>query len=163
MSHYRFSFLDKAKANEVLPVLFDILHENMNPIAPTGQAYEKDRALWLRCVAPAIQKEPRQILLMHDGEELAGYLQYYVNHGVFMVEEVQLKPAYQRTLLLHRLCKFLATVIPIDTAYIEAYAHEKNVDSQSLQRSLGMEHVDTKENGTLHFRGNCRKLFERFK
>ena len=93
---------------------------------------------------------------------LAGYLQYYVNNGVFMVEEIQLKPSYQRTLLLHRLCRFLVDVIPSDTEYIEAFVHEKNVSSQKLQRSLGMEHIDTKKNGTLHFRGNCQKLFKRF-
>lgn len=163
MSRYRFIFLDKSRAGEALPALFDILHQNMSHIAPSGQAYEEDRALWLSCVAPALQRTARQILLLYDGEVLAGYLQYYVNDGVFMVEEVQLKVAYQRTLLLHRLCQFLTTVIPAETKYIEAYAHKDNAISQALQRSLGMVHIGTKENGTLHFQGDCQKLFARFR
>lgn len=163
MSHYRFTFLDKAKADETLPVLFALLHENMSRIAPSGLPYEEELALWLRCVAPALRHSARQILLLHDGEILAGYLQYYVNGGVFMVEEIQLKPAYQRTLLLLRLCQYLATVIPDDTVYIEAYAHKKNLNSQALQRSLGMVRVGIEENGILHFRGDCQALLARFR
>ena len=159
---YQFSFLDKANASDVLPSLFDILYENMSKIVPTAQSYETERVEWLSAVTPAIQKAPRQIVLMHDGEALAGYLQYYVNNGVFMVEEVQLKPKHQRTLLLYELCRFLTDVIPSDTQYIEAFVHEKNTDSQKTQRSLGMAHVDTKENGILHFRGDCQTLFKRF-
>ncbi|MBO5111482.1 MAG: hypothetical protein J6D21_12305 [Clostridia bacterium] len=162
MNRYQFSFLNKAQAAHVLPELFDILYYNMSKITPAEKDCEADRAEWLEAVLPAIQKAPRQILLMHEGDMLAGYLQYYVNNGVFMVEEIQLKPAYQRTLLLHRLCRFLATVIPADTGYIEAFAHPKNVISQAIQRSLGMELVGTEENGTLHFRGNCQILFDRF-
>ena len=163
MHHYRFSFLDKTRTSDVLPLLFDILYENMSKIVPSEQSYEDERDEWLTAVIPAIQKAPRQILLMYDDEMLAGYLQYYVNNGVFMVEEIQLKPSYQRTLLLHYLCRFLVDVIPSDTEYIEAFVHEKNVSSQKLQRSLGMEHIDTKKNGTLHFRGNCQKLFGQFR
>ena len=162
MHHYRFSFLNKAKARDVLPLLFDILHENMDKIAPSGLTYEAEREEWLGAVAPALTKAPRQIVLMHDGEILAGFLQYYVNNGIFMVEEIQLKSVYQRTRLLYELCRFLTDVIPSDTQYIEAFVHEKNVTSQKLQRSLGMAHVDTKGNGILHFRGDCQKLFKRF-
>jgi hypothetical protein len=143
-------------------MLFDILYENMSKIVPADQTYEAERDEWLDAVAPALEKAPRQILLMYDDEMLAGYLQYYVNNGVFMVEEIQLKLVYQRTRLLYELCRFLTDVIPSDTQYIEAFVHEKNVTSQKLQRSLGMAHVDTKGNGTLHFRGNCQKLFKRF-
>ena len=131
MHHYRFSFLDKSRARDVLPMLFDILYENMSKIVPADRTYEAERDEWLNAVAPALEKAPRQILLMYDDEMLAGYLQYYVNNGVFMVEEIQLKPSYQRTLLLHRLCRFLVDVIPSDTEYIEAFVHKKKV-RQSL-------------------------------
>lgn len=159
---YQFSFLDKANASDVLPSLFDILYENMSKIVPTDQPYEVEREEWLGAVAPALTKAPRQIVLMHDGEILAGFLQYYVNNGIFMIEEIQLKLVYQRTRLLYELCRFLTDVIPSDTQHIEAFVHEKNVTSQKLQRSLGMAHVDTKGNGILHFRGDCQKLFKRF-
>lgn len=162
MHHYRFSFLNKAKARDVLPLLFDILHANMDKIAPSGRTYEAEREEWLGAVTPALAKAPRQIVLMHDGEILAGFLQYYVNNGIFMVEEIQLKPVYQRTRLLYELCRFLTDVIPSDTQYIEAFVHEKNINSQKLQLSLGMAHVGTKGNGILHFRGDCPKLLKRF-
>ena len=162
MHRYQFSFLDKTQSSDVLPLLFDILHENMSKIVPSEQSYADERNEWLTAVTPALAKAPRQIVLMHDGEILAGFLQYYVNNGIFMVEEIQLKPVYQRTRLLYELCRFLTDVIPSDTQYIEAFVHEKNVNSQKLQRSLGMAHVDTRGNDIFHFRGDCQKLFKRF-
>lgn len=124
-------------------------------------SYEEARNEWLAEVAPAMKKTPRQIILLLDGELLAGYCQYYVARGVFMVEELQLKAAYQRTRALYRLCTFLKTVLPADTQWIEAYAHKENVNSQSVMRSLGMEHIE--EKGELwHYRGDFLRLWRRF-
>ena len=101
---YNLSFLDKRECDRILPRLFEILYQNMSVIAPTGESYEEDRAEWLAAVSPAMQKEPRQIILMHDREHLAGYFQYYVNNGTLMVEEIQIAPQYQQTGALLRLC-----------------------------------------------------------
>ncbi|MBR2018791.1 MAG: hypothetical protein IKA05_00155 [Clostridia bacterium] len=157
------SFLDKQKAAETLPILFDLLYENMSQIAPSGESYETDRAEWLSAVLPAMQQEPRQILLLQDGNALAGYVQYYVNNGVFMVEEIQLRQAYQRTRALYRVCRFLKTVVPRETRWIEAYAHKRNTVSQSLIQSLGMECVGENRNGnSWHYRGALSALWGRF-
>ena len=158
-----FSFLDKRECERVLPLLFDILHQNMSVIAPTGASYEEDRAEWLSAVLPAMQKEPRQIILMRNEEDLAGYFQYYVYNGVFMVEEIQIRPVYQRTALLLRLCRFLCDVIPRDTQCIEAYAHKKNRNSQSVIGALGMACIGENKNGnSWHYRGEVAPLFARF-
>ena len=157
----KFSFLDKARAEEVLPILFDLLYENMSQIAPTGMPYETERAAWLSEVLPAMQKEPRQILLMHDGDALAGYFQYYVNNGIFMVEEIQLKAAYQRSRALYRLCCFLKHILPEDILFIEAYAHKLNANSQSVIKSFGMECIEEKDD-LWHYRGDFKGLLERF-
>ena len=77
--------LDKSLKGELLPHLFDILHSNMSKIAPTGNSYEEDLAFWLSCVSPALDKEPRRILLLYDGDEIAGFFQYCVNNGLFMM------------------------------------------------------------------------------
>ena len=91
----RIVFLRKADAGAVLPTLFEILHSNMNRIAPTGNSYEDDCAMWLSCIVPALEKEPRQILLLCDDNEIAGYFQYYVNGGVFMMEDIQFRERYK--------------------------------------------------------------------
>lgn len=158
----QFSFLDKKTCKETLPILFSILYENMSRIAPTGRSYDEERADWLSEVLPAMQKEPRRILLLRDGDALAGYLQYYVHDGVFMVEELQLKESYQRTRALYRLCCFLKSMLPKDIRWIEAYAHKANVHSQSVIQALGMERIE--ETGELwHYRGDFQPVFRRFK
>jgi len=149
----RFVFMEKAKGEQFLPMLFDILYDNMRIIAPSGEGYEEDKRIWLSNVAPAIQKEPRQIILMYADDDLAGYLQYYINGGIFMVEEIQIKSQYQRTTLFYAICRFMLGIISLDTIYIEAYAEKRNQNSRRIIGKLGMEQIG--ENGSyLHYRGS---------
>ena len=83
------SALLKSDTDRILPTLFDILYENMSRISPPEHTYEEELDIWLSCIKPALEKEPRQILLLLDGNEIAGYFQYYVHNRVFMMEEIQ--------------------------------------------------------------------------
>lgn len=161
--HADFRFMDKNKAEEVLPILFDLLYANMSKIVPTENSYEEDKTFWFSCVAPALQREKRQIVLMYVDDVLAGYFQYYISDKTFVVEELQIKPVYQRTRLLYYFYKFMQSIVPKDTMFIEAYAQKPNKNSQSVIRSLGMECVGENKTGLAwHYKGDCQKLFERF-
>ena len=89
-TNYIFKFLNKSNIDDFLPVLFDILYENMEKITPFGKSYEKAKAEWLGQVTPAMKKDRRQIILMYDGDALAGYAQYYTNDTILMIKEIQL-------------------------------------------------------------------------
>ena len=81
-----------------------------------------------------------------------------------MVEEIQLLPQYQSTTLLYSFIRFMGKMIPEDVRYIEAYAHKKNLHSQSLINRLGMELVGENKNGNSYFyRGDYKKVLERFR
>ncbi|MBE6981460.1 MAG: GNAT family N-acetyltransferase [Ruminococcaceae bacterium] len=134
-----FIYLNKGEKDQWLPQLFDLLYENMQTIAPSGLSYEAEKAQWLKEVSPALEKEPRKILLCFVGEELAGYLQYYIRDGLLMVEELQLKKKYQRSLLFYSLCKYLRKVLPQDLKTVEAYADKRNAASIRLMERLGMK------------------------
>ncbi len=149
---YTFKFLDKSKVCEVLPALFNILYENMEIIAPFGKSYENAKAEWLGKVTPAMKKDKRQIVLMYDGEILAGYAQYYTNDTILMVEEIQLKSKYQRTMLLYEFCKFIKAIVPSEITYIEAYADKRNTNSQKLMEALGMTIIND-DGKYYHFSG----------
>lgn len=164
MSKIRFELMDKRRMEELLPQLFNILYNNMNVIAPTGSSYEEDKSIWLPAVTRGMEKAPRQIILMYVGANLAGYFQYYINEGRFMVEEIQLLPQYESTTLLYSFIRFMGKMIPEDVRYIEAYAHKKNLHSQSLINRLGMELVGENKNGNSYFyRGDYKKVLERFR
>ena len=163
MSMIRFEFLDKSCPDQMLPRLFDILHTNMRSIAPTGKSYEDERQQWLAAVAPALEKAPRQIILMYAGEELSGYFQYYVNGGTFMVEEIQIVENWQSSNLLLGLIRFLWQVLPEDVETIAAYAHKENHRSQAIIGKLGMEQVEESRNDDFWFySGDFRSLARRF-
>ena len=152
-------FLDKEKELYLLEPLFDLLCENMNSIAPSGLSYEEEKTQWLSEVAPAMAKASRQIVLMYDGDTLAGYLQYYINSGLFMVEEIQIRKDCRSTSLFAALWKFMLRHLPEDTHTMEAYADPRNLLSRDLMEKHGMEPVeDPSCPHLLHFRGKLKKI-----
>lgn len=156
-TNYIFKFLEKSNVGEFLPVLFDILYENMEKMASFGKSYEDAKTEWLGQVTPAMKKDRRQIVLMYDGDALAGYAQYYTNDTILMIEEIQLKPKYQRTMLLHQFCKFMKSIVPSEIAYIEAYADKRNTNSQKVMEALGMKIIND-DGKYYHFRGLLKAL-----
>lgn len=155
--------LDKSRKDSVLPLLFDILHANMSRIAPTGKSYEEDRSLWLSCVSPALEKEPRRILLIYDGDEIAGFFQYFVNNGLFMMEEIQLRDRYKGTGVFGELYAYLTSIIPKDTEFVEAYANKGNHKSIAVLKHLGLEVIGENKNGiSYHFRGRYENILRRY-
>ncbi len=155
--------LDKFQKDAVLPLLFDILHANMSKIAPTGNSYEEDLAFWLSCVSPALEKEPRRILLLYDGDEIAGFFQYFVNNGLFMMEEIQFRDRYQGTGVFRELYAYLIRIIPRDTEFVEAYANKGNHKSIAVLNHLGLEIVGENKSGiSYHFRGRYETILRRY-
>jgi hypothetical protein len=59
-----------------------------------------------------------------------------------MIEEIQLKPEYQRTMLLYEFCKFMKAIVPSEIIYIEAYTDKRNTNSQKLMRDLNMKIIN---------------------
>lgn len=150
-----FTFLNKQEKETWLPRLFDLLYENMRAIAPSGLSYDAEKAQFLANVSPALEKAPRQIILCFSDGDLAGYAQYYTRDDVLMVEEVQLRKAYQRSFAFYRLCKHLLFILPPEIRYVEAYAEKRNAYSQNIMAKLGMEVLE--EDGPfLHLRGELR-------
>lgn len=159
----KIDILRKADAESVLPKLFEILHSNMSRIAPTGNSYEEDFSMWISCIKPALEKEPRQILLLRDKEQLAGYFQYYVNNGIFMMEDIQFRDPYKGTGIFAELYRYLVKVIPEDTIFVEAYANKRNEKSIAVLTHLGLEIIGENKNGiSFHFRGRYENLVRRY-
>ena len=151
--------LDKSKKDSVLPLLFDILHSNMSRIAPSGKSYEDEFSFWISCVSPALDKESRKILLIYDGCVLAGFFQYFVNGGLFMIEEIQLCREYHRTSALGELYAYLVGIIPEDTELVEAYANKSNHRSIAILNHLGLEAIGETDDGSLYrFRGRYKNI-----
>ena len=153
-----FVFLDKNKKDVFLPRVFSILHSNMSVIAPTGNSYVDDERIFLENVAPALDKAPRQIVLFFADDELVGYFQYYVNGGIFMMEEIQLVQKHQGSGVVRDFYRWLLPLLPNGITYVEAYSNKKNTKSQSILRHLGLE-VVAENNNNYHFRGEFMKLY----
>jgi hypothetical protein len=158
-----FKYLNKSEKNAFLPLLFDIFYNNTIELAPSEKSYELQRDEWLSEVSPALEKEPRQVILCYSEDELAGFLMYYTRGELLMVEELQLKKKFQRTRMFYLLCKHLMSVLPSDISIVEAYALKNNLNSQGIMQYLGMDFVPHEIGFPLvHLRGSAEKIKARF-
>ena len=141
-----FRKMQQEEALDMLPRLFSILHTNMTKIAPTNCSYEGDQKLWLDYVLPAFRAGQCQILLMYAGETLAGYFQYSIQGDTMLVDEVEIRPEYHRTMVFYRFCQFMLTKLPPQVRYMTSYVRKDNQNSLSVHEKLGMERIG--ENGS---------------
>ena len=163
MGKLTFCRLDKSDAKEMLPRMFAILYENMNLLAPTGNPYEEDQALWLSFIRPALEQEQVKVVLAYVEGKLAGYFQYSVRGDTVLAEEVEIRPEYHRTMVFYRLCQFMLQNVPENVRYLEAYANKRNQDSLPILETLGMQKIGQNKSGNgWHFRGELTKAAEHF-
>lgn len=148
----------------ILPDLFAILYENMNPIDEWDEPYEVAREGWCTTIAKALDDPRRRLLVLHDGETIAGFFMYAVNRetGLFLMEEIQFRPHYQGVGLFHRLYDEVLPSLPPEIAVVEAYAHKKNLKSQGILTHFGLIAIGENKNGScLHYRGDMREFSKR--
>ena len=153
--------MEKGKKEEILPTLFDLYYENMCSIAPFDAAYGKERAIWIACIAEALEKPQRRILLCVAGDQIVAFAQYYTREDMVMIEELQIRRDYQRTILFLRLARKLAGCLPGESSVLEAYADRRNQNSLRLMERLGMKIVD-RDDRFCHLRGDfggIKKIF----
>ena len=153
--------LDKSLKDSTLPLLFDILYSNMHEISPMGNTYEEELADWISRVSPALEKAPRRILIIYDGDEIVGFFQYFVNNGLFMMEEIQLRDAYKGSGVFRELYTYLTGIIPENTELTEAYADKNNHKSIEILSYLSLEIVEEDES-FYHFRGRYENILRKY-
>ena len=153
--------MEKGKKEEILPTLFDLYYENMCSIAPFDASYGNERAIWIACIAEALEKPQRRILLCVAGDQIVAFAQYYTREDMVMIEELQIRRDYQRTILFLRLARKLAACLPEECSVLEAYADRRNQHSLRMMERLGMQIVD-RDDRFCHLRGNfggIKKIF----
>lgn len=156
-----FSYLNKSEFDGVAHKLFEILADNMEKIAPTGNSREEDYKLWYNAVKEGIKKDIRQIVLIKVNDVIVGFFQYYVNTDTFMMEEIQIIPAFQGTEIFRRLYGFLIYTLREDIKYVEAYANKENYKSIGILEHLGLSKIGTNKNGnSFRFKGFYRDLIK---
>ena len=98
---------------------------------------------------------------MYDDGALAGYFQYYVNAGVFMMEEIQISLEHRGSGLFRKFYTWLIDELPEEITTVRAYSHKLNPRSQAILRHLGLsecgEHRDL-----IEYRGEYAVLRGRY-
>lgn len=156
-----FVYLNKSDFSAVARVIFDILADNMTLISPTGNTREEDYACWYTGVSEGLVRDERQIILIKVGDELVGFFQYYTNEDTFMMEEIQLKSAYQEKGIFRKLYGFILSNVSHNLEFVEAYASINNMKSIGVLKNLGLENIGLNKNGrSYHFKGEFAQLLK---
>ena len=135
----------------------------MSKIAPTGNTYDEDFSAWYSCVYPAMQMNPRQIILMYHENTIVGYFQYYVNNQVLMMEEIQILAEHHRTGLFRSFYIWFLEQQKTGIQLVEAYAHKRNLKSQGILSHLGLAVCGENKNGnSYHYKGLYTDLVKVF-
>ena len=156
-----FEYLKKSDFSAFAQQVFDILADNMTVIAPTGNSREEDFVLWSDAVSDGLQRAERQMILIKDDGNLVGFFQYYTNADTFMMEEIQLKPAYHGKGVLRELYGFILKNIKNDLEFVEAHANIHNQKSIGILEKIGLINTGLNKNGhSYHFKGNFADLIK---
>lgn len=156
-----FEYLRKPEFSTVANEIFNILADNMEKIAPTGNTREEDLKCWYDGVSNGLKRDERQIILIKDNDDIIGFFQYYINADTFMMEEIQLKPEYHGNNIFRKLYGFLIDNIGEDIRFVEAYANVNNKKSIGILERLGLSKIVVNKTGScFHFKGNYTDLLE---
>ncbi len=159
----QFKYADRTRLEEILPGCFEILYENMNAIAPTGDSYETDLRVWCNNIYPLMEKDERQLVLIYCEESLAGYFQYSVLDKTLLMEEIQFRAIYHGTGLFRQLYTWLTKQLPKDLCYMAAYAHKNNQKSQNILNYLGLVCCgENKSGNSFYYKGSYCELLNKY-
>lgn len=154
-----FTYLNKPDFSAIANEIFNILADNMEIIAPTGNTREEDYKCWFEGVSDGLKRDERHIILIKNSHNIIGFFQYYINADTFMMEEIQFKPEYQGKNVFRKLYGFLLPNISKDIEFVEAYANITNHKSIGILEKLGLKKIGMNKNGRcFHFKGNYSDL-----
>ncbi len=147
----------------VLPRLFEILYENMNPIDPVEDPFDEVCQSWSTLINQALDDPRRTLLVVREGEEIVGFFMYATNGVNFLMEEIQLIPRVQGTGVFRAIYAEVLPRLPKTVVTVEAYAHKKNLRSQGILTHLGLSVIGENQNGNSYrYRGDMVAMHEYF-
>ena len=154
-----FEYLDKSDFPTLAPIVFKILADNMEKIAPTGNTRDEDYKCWSDSVSDGLSYDARKIILVKHNGNVIGFFQYYTNEEKFMMEEIQFMPEYQGKGVFRKLYGFVLPEISDSIQFIEAYASINNSKSIGILSKFGMTNLGLNKNGrSYHFKGRLADL-----
>lgn len=159
-----FRYLQKEEFNKQAEALFNILHDNMNLIAPTGKTKEADYLFWCEIMREEISNDSRHIILAleEDTQTIIGFFQYVTIEDVLVMEQIQIMPAYQGEKGVFRgFYDFLLSKFKDVPIYVEANADRRNQKSICILNKLGLSVIGENKTGiSFCFRGKYADLLK---
>ena len=145
-----YSYLKKENFDTVARTLFEILANNMDGIAPTGNPREDDYKTWYADVAPKMKNDEVEIVLVTDNEtgEIAAFFENHIENDTFVMDEIQISKEYHgKGNVFRNIFGFVIENIGSDCLYVEAAANKLNKKSIGVLGTLGLEKAGELHNG----------------
>lgn len=145
-----FSYMKKENFDNIARTLFEILANNMDGIAPTGNPRGEDYKAWYTDVNPKVQNDEVQILLVTDDKsgEIVAFFETHIEGDTFVMDEIQISKAYHgKGNVFRNIYGYVIENIGDKCLYVEAAANKLNKKSIGVLGTLGLEVVGELHNG----------------
>lgn len=160
---FHFEYPDRSFVDQILPDLFSLFYENMYSIVPFDKSYSEVLSEWASEIGCALKKEPRKLVLMYCGCQFIGFCMYYVNNGIFMMEEIQIKKDFCGSGAFRLFYEWLIPQLPSDILFVEAFVNIENLRSQQILEHIGLLKCEEIQNGRFfHYRGKYSVLLNKY-
>ena len=145
-----YSYLKKENFDQVARTLFEILANNMDGIAPTGNPREEDYKTWYSEKAPKAKNGEEQYLLVTDREsgEIVAFFEHHVENDTLVMDEIQISQVYHgKGGVFRSIYGHVIENIGDKCLYVEAAANKLNKKSIGVLGTLGLEVAGELHNG----------------
>ena len=142
--------MEKENFDAIARDLFEVLANNMDGIAPTGNPREDDYKTWYSDVEPKVKNDEVKIALVTDDEtnEIAAFFEYHVEADTLVMDEIQISKAYHgKGNIFRNIYKFVFDNLNTEPLYVQAAANKLNQKSIGVLGTLGLEIVGELHNG----------------
>jgi hypothetical protein len=146
----KYDYLKKENFENIARDLFEILANNMDGIAPTGNPREDDYKTWHSDVSPKVEKDEVSFLLATEEEtgNIVAFLEHHFTEDTLVLDEVQISKAYHgKGNVFRDIHGVVINSAPEGCVYVEAAANKLNSKSIGVLGTLGLKVAGELHNG----------------
>ena len=162
----KYCFMKKENFENMSAKLFEILANNMDGIAPTGNPREDDFKTWYSDVSKKVKNDEVNFVLATDevSDEIVAFFEFHTTEDTLVMDEIQISGTYHGKGVFREIYAFVFDNIGTDYRYVEAAANKLNTKSIGVLYTLGLKAVGELHNGgCLLLRGDFDDLLKWFR
>ncbi len=142
--------LTKKEILENIDNMYNIISDNMNEIAPTGNSKEEDYSNFKKYMLLELENENKRWIGAFYDNELIGYFLYKMKEKYINIDEIQIKKEHQSDKCTF--IKLFKSILDDEDNFrdydVITYVNDKNIKSKAIVEKFGFHFLEKKGKGS---------------